>query len=105
MWRVVTGMTNTFAVEARTALSPEWDHGFDEAFTDLVTSDPDWVDNEFDALIGAGFGEPPEPPAPSAPPTGRPEPRRSPPATGQTTPEPATGPLTADPDAIQRAPP
>jgi hypothetical protein len=105
MWRVVTGMTSTFAVEARTALSPEWDHGFDEAFTDLVTSDPDWVHNEFDALIGANFGEPPEPPSPPAPPAGRPEPRRPPPTTGQTTPQPATDPFTADTDAIPRSPP
>jgi hypothetical protein len=61
MWRVAAGMTNTFAAQARTALSPEWDRGFDEAFTDLVTADRDWVRDEFDALIGANFNEPPEP--------------------------------------------
>ena len=98
MWRVVTGMTNTFAVEARTALSPEWDHGFDEAFTDLVTSDPDWVDNEFDALIGANFTEPPAPPAP--PTSGSPA---APPPAGQGQDPPVR--VTDDPADNQRSPP
>jgi hypothetical protein len=105
MWRVVTGMTSMFAVQARTALSPEWDHGFDEAFTDLISSDPDWVREEFDALIGANFTEPPEPPAPPAPPAGQPEP---PPASSdnqQNTPTPATHQAAASPNAIQRSPP
>jgi hypothetical protein len=105
MWRVVTGMTNTFAVQARTALSPEWDHGFDEAFTDLVTADPDWVRDEFDALIGANFNEPPEPPAPPAPPTDQPKPPPSPADNEQTTPTPTTDQTTANPNPIQRSPP
>jgi hypothetical protein len=67
MWWVVTDM---YDAQARTALSPEWDRGFDEAFTDLISSDPDLVQAEFDALIGAGFNEPPTPPAPPAPPDG-----------------------------------
>ncbi|WP_436535916.1 hypothetical protein [Actinoplanes sp. HUAS TT8] len=67
-------MTSTFTARVRTALSPEWDHGFDEAFTELVTGDPDLVRNEFDALIGANFNEPPQPPASPAPPTDQPEP-------------------------------
>ena len=67
-------MTSTFAARAGTALSPEWDHGFDEAFTELVTSDPELVRDEFDALVGANFADPPDPPAPPAPPTGQPEP-------------------------------
>lgn len=49
---------------AGTALSPEWDRGFDAAFTELITSDPDLVATEFDALIGASFDEPPTPPSP-----------------------------------------
>jgi len=63
-------MTSMYAAQARTALSPEWDRGFDEVFTELVTSDPDLVRDEFDALVGANWNEPPEPPAPPAPPTG-----------------------------------
>jgi hypothetical protein len=98
-------MTNTFAVQARTALSPEWDHGFDEAFTDLISSDPDWVREEFDALIGADFDEPPEPPAPPAPPTGRPQPPPSPSDNRENTPTPATHQTTAKPNAAQRPPP
>jgi hypothetical protein len=46
-----------------TALSPEWDRGFDEAFAELISTDPDLVRAEFDALVGAGFGEPPSRPA------------------------------------------
>jgi hypothetical protein len=105
MWRVVTGMTNTFAAQARTALSPEWDHGFDEAFTDLITADPDWVRDEFDALVGANFGEPPEPPASPAPPASQPEQPPSPADNGETTPTRTTDRSPADPSAIQRSPP
>lgn len=67
MWRVVTGMTTDPVAQAGTALSPEWDRGFDEAFTELICGDPDLVRAEFDALIGANFDEPPPPPAPPAP--------------------------------------
>jgi hypothetical protein len=67
MWRVVIKMSST-------ALSPEWDRGFDEAFTELIGSDPDLVRSEFDAIIGAGFGEPPAPPSPPAPSTSPPTP-------------------------------
>ena len=105
MWRVVTGMTDTFAVQAKTALSPEWDHGFDEAFTELFTADPDWVREEFDALIGADFGEPPEPPVPPAPPAGQPVDPPSPPGNRRATPTPPTGQITANPDISQRSPP
>ena len=65
-------MISSPVVMAGTALSPEWDRGFDEVFTDLVTSDPDLVAAEFDALIGAGFDEPPTPPALPAAPGGEP---------------------------------
>jgi hypothetical protein len=48
-------------------LSPEWDRWFDEAFTELITSDEDLVQAEFDALIGASWGRLPlSPPAASA---------------------------------------
>ncbi|MEU4245392.1 hypothetical protein [Actinoplanes sp. NPDC026619] len=98
-------MTNTFTVQAKTALSPEWDHGFDEAFTDLVTAEPDWVRDEFDALIGANFTEPPDPPPPPAPSTGQPEPPSSPPGSGQTRPAATTDQVPADPVTTQRSPP
>jgi hypothetical protein len=94
-----------FVAYARTALSPEWDHGFDEAFTDLVTSDPDLVREEFDALIGANWDEPPEPPAPPAPPAGPPVPPRNPAGQGATPLDPETGQIAADPVASQRSPP
>ncbi len=74
MRRVVTGMTSDPVAQAGTALSPEWDRGFDEAFTELICGDPDLVRAEFDALIGAGFDDPPEPPAPSAPSAAQPAP-------------------------------
>jgi hypothetical protein len=105
MWRVVIGMTNIFTAYARTALSPEWDRGFDEAFTDLVTGDPDLVRDEFDALIGANFNEPPEPPAPPAPPAGQPEPPPSPPPNGQTTPAQMIDQNSGNPVTKQRSPP
>ena len=54
-------MTSNPVAQAGTALSPEWDRGFDEAFADLVGSDPDWVRAEFDALIEACWDEPPVP--------------------------------------------
>ena len=56
-------MTSDPMAQAGTALSPEWDRGFDEAFTELICGDPDLVRAEFDALIGASFTEPPTPPA------------------------------------------
>lgn len=67
-------MTDNPRVQAGTALSPEWDRGFDEAFTDLISSDPELVRAEFDALIAVGFNEPPEPPAPPAPSAAQPAP-------------------------------
>jgi hypothetical protein len=59
--------------QANTGLSPEWDRWFDEAFTDLISSDEDLVRAEFDALInGAWQTPPPPPPAPPAPPASTP---------------------------------
>ena len=59
-------MTGLPTVQARTALSPEWDHGYDPAFTDLICGDDDLVRAEFDALIRASW-HPPVPAAPPAP--------------------------------------
>jgi hypothetical protein len=39
----------------------------DTTFTDLICADPEWVREEFDALISAAFGEPPTPPPPAPP--------------------------------------
>jgi hypothetical protein len=84
---VVTDMTSDPVAQAGTALSPEWDRGFDEAFTEIISSDPDLVRAEFDALIGASFDDPPPPPAPPAPSAAEPE--RTPPHPGAA---PATSP-------------
>jgi hypothetical protein len=67
-------MTSNPTAQAGTALSPDWDRGFDEAFTELISGDPDLVRAEFDALIGASFNEPPAPPAPPAPSAAQPAP-------------------------------
>jgi hypothetical protein len=91
LWQVVTGMTSNPIAKAGTALSPEWDRGFDEAFTELITSDPDLVRTEFDALIGASFDEPPTPPAPPAPPNAEPAGPRPEPVLGPVTPTGDTG--------------
>jgi hypothetical protein len=91
MWRVVTGMTSNPIAQAGTALSPEWDRGFDEAFTELITSDPDLVRAEFDALISASFNEPPPPPAPPAPPAAEPAGPQPEPVPGPATPPGETG--------------
>jgi len=40
---------------SRLGLSPEWDRWFDEEFTDLVVTDPDWVRAEFASLIDQSF--------------------------------------------------
>jgi hypothetical protein len=56
------------------------------AFADLVYTDQQWVDAEFDALISASFSEPPAPPAaPSRVPPhpGTPPPPSRQPAPGQ----------------------
>jgi hypothetical protein len=72
-------MTSDPIAQAGTALSPEWDRGFDEAFAELISSDSDLVRAEFDALIGASFNEPPRPPAPPAPSAAQPTPPPPPP--------------------------
>ena len=89
-------MTSNLFARAGTALSPEWDHGFDEAFTELISSDPDLVRAEFDALIGANFTEPPTPPAPPAPSTTRPAHRRTAPTPDSGGPQPG-GATSTDP--------
>jgi hypothetical protein len=86
MRRVVTGMTSNATAQAGTALSPEWDRWFDEVFTELVTSDPGLVRDEFDALIGANFDEPPTSPPPPVAFGAQPAPRPTPPGPGDDTP-------------------
>jgi hypothetical protein len=39
----------------------------DTVFADLVCADPQWLREEFDALVSASFGQPPAPPAPAPP--------------------------------------
>jgi hypothetical protein len=98
-------MINIIKAHGGTALSPEWDHGFDEAFTELISGDPELVREEFDALIGANWADPPEPPASPAPPASRPVPPRTPTGPAETAPaEPGEQPP-ADPGATQRSPP
>jgi hypothetical protein len=38
-----------------------------DTFVDVICADPQWVREEFDALISASFGEPPAPPPPAPP--------------------------------------
>jgi len=84
MRRVVTSMAGNPVAQAGTALSPEWDRGFDEAFAELISSDADLVRAEFDAIVGAGFDEPPAPPPPPAPSGARPAPSPPPPGPSPT---------------------
>jgi hypothetical protein len=39
----------------------------DPTFADVICADPQWVREEFDALMSACFGEPPVPPLPAPP--------------------------------------
>ena len=48
-------------------------------FADLVSADPQWVREEFDALIAASFSHPPATPLPPAPPAAPHGGRRQPP--------------------------
>jgi hypothetical protein len=101
-------MSDTFAVQAKTALSPEWDRGFDDAFADLVSSDPDLVRSEFDALIGACWDEPPAPPPPSArpvPSAARPTPPPGKSVDADTTPGRSDDQAPTETDSSQRSPP
>jgi hypothetical protein len=58
-------------------------------FADVICADPQWVREEFDALISASFGQPPAPPPPAPP--------RVPPKRGPRLPpsRPRSGPLPA----------
>jgi hypothetical protein len=78
----------------------------DAAFADLICADPQWLRDEFDALISASFGEPPAPPSaapPRVPPRpGIPRPPSRHPAPGPAgIPSPAAGPE----HGRQRSPP
>lgn len=50
------------------------------AFADLVHADPQWLRDEFDALVAASFGGPPVAPPTAPPPSPRRHRQRSPPA-------------------------
>ncbi|MEU4215789.1 hypothetical protein [Actinoplanes sp. NPDC026623] len=90
-------MSGNPTAQAGTALSPEWDRGFDEAFAELISGDPDLVRAEFDAIIDAGFNEPPDPPAPPAP--------SAPSAARPASPRPESGSSTAAPaDSTEHQP-
>jgi hypothetical protein len=70
----------------------------DTTFAELICADPQWLREEFDALISASFGQPPEPPLPApptVPPRGRPW---HPPS------RPRTGPLLAAATPARAAP-
>ena len=50
-----------------TGLSPEWDRGFDEAFTDLVCRDADFIHTSFAALTRKSWPTPRDPRDPRDP--------------------------------------
>ena len=79
----------------------------DAAFADLICTDPQWLREEFDALISASFSEPPAPPPPPAPPRVPPRPGPPPPPSRRPAPGPAvtTGPAAAPQYRRQRSPP
>jgi hypothetical protein len=78
----------------------------DAAFADMVCADPQWLREEFDALIAASFGEPPAPPPP-APPRVPPRPGTPPPPSQRPAPGPAATavPATGQGHGRQRSPP
>jgi hypothetical protein len=79
----------------------------DVAFADMVCADPQWLREEFDALIAASFGEPPAPPPP-APPRVPPRPGTPPPPSRRSAPGPAAAtavPATGPEHGRQRSPP
>ena len=78
----------------------------DAAFADLVCADPQWLREEFDALIAAWFSEPPAPPPP-APPRVPPNPGTPPPPSRRPAPVPAarTAPAAGPQPGRQRSPP
>ena len=78
----------------------------DAAFTDLICADPQWVREEFDALISASFGEPPAPPPP-APPRVPPRPGHPCPPSWRPAPGPVatTFPVAGPAHGRQRSPP
>ncbi|HTX28147.1 MAG TPA: hypothetical protein VME19_14130 [Streptosporangiaceae bacterium] len=78
----------------------------DAAFADMVCADPQWLREEFDALIAASFSEPPPPPPP-APPRVPPRPGTPPPPSRRPVPDPAlpASPATGPEHRRQRSPP
>jgi len=78
----------------------------DATFADLICADPQWLREEFDALISASFGEPPAPPQP-APPRVPPRPGHPSPPSGRPAPGPVatTFPSAGPAYGRQRSPP
>jgi hypothetical protein len=79
----------------------------DATFAELICADPQWLRDEFDALITAGFGAPPawpRPPAPPQVPPDRTPANPSPPQRHGTRPAPAIRP-TRRGHRRQRSPP
>jgi hypothetical protein len=76
------------------------------AFADLICADPQWLREEFAALIAASFSEPPAPP-PSAPPRVPPRPGTPPSPSRRPAPGPAvmTVPAAGPRHNRQRSPP
>ena len=54
-------MIGVVTASASTGLSPEWDRWFDEAFTELITGDEEFLRTEFDELIASGWRSTPSP--------------------------------------------
>jgi hypothetical protein len=52
------------------------------ASADLICADPEWLRDEFDALVSASFGQPPAPPPPAPPEVPPDDGDRRPPGTG-----------------------
>jgi hypothetical protein len=81
-------------------------HAADTAFADLICADPQWLHEEFDALIEASFREPPASPPP-APPRVPPRPGHPYPPSRWLAPGPAvtTSPAARPARGRQRSPP
>jgi hypothetical protein len=57
-------------------------HEAEIASADLICADPEWLRDEFDALVSASFGQPPAPPPPAPPEVPPDDGDRRPPGTG-----------------------
>jgi hypothetical protein len=77
------------------------------AFADLICADPEWLRDEFDALVSASFGQPPAPPPPAPPQVPQDDGDRHPPSRPQPGPVPGavTSARAAPGRRRQRSPP